>query len=329
MSIMIRLTVSAALGVALTATFIAGASANSDRVAWLELRQRDRETSPASSAIPIDAAAPAGPRGAVRGRPGAPAAPAPAAAAATAPSARLSGPSRTAARTRASAPVATLAAPSAPVATVARTTTAALVQPTGSVARPKLDFRSTAVIGGRIMPQPLTAEENRTRATAMRTAALSPGGGMPQMDPKYLPADITFTGTYKPGTIVIDTTEKYLYLVHADGTARRYGVGVGRPGFQWAGTHRVSMKREWPGWSPPAMMRKRQPELPTYMEGGPENPLGARAMYLGSSLYRIHGSNAPWTIGTDVSSGCIRMRNEDVTELYEQVKVGTKVVVLR
>jgi lipoprotein-anchoring transpeptidase ErfK/SrfK len=163
-------------------------------------------------------------------------------------------------------------------------------------------------------------------APAGSVAAARP---MPQIDPAFLPADVSYTGKFAPGTIVIDTEERYLYLVKSGGQARRYGVGVGRPGFQWAGTHRISMKREWPGWTPPPQMRKRQPELPAYMEGGPNNPLGARAMYLGSSLYRIHGSNQPWTIGHEVSSGCIRMRNEDVTELYDQVKVGTKVVVLR
>lgn len=151
----------------------------------------------------------------------------------------------------------------------------------------------------------------------------------PTIDPAFLPATVSFDGRYAPGTIVIDTEERYLYLVQSGGTAKRYGVGVGRPGFQWAGTHRVSMKREWPGWTPPPQMRKRQPELPAFMPGGPDNPLGARAMYLGNTLYRIHGSNAPWTIGHEVSSGCIRMRNEDVIELYEMVNVGTKVVVLR
>jgi len=150
-----------------------------------------------------------------------------------------------------------------------------------------------------------------------------------QIDPVFLPRTVSYATNQPPGTIVIDTEEKFLYLVKPGGKADRYGVGVGRPGFEWAGTHRVSQKREWPGWTPPPQMRKRQPELPAYMPGGPENPLGARALYLGSTLYRIHGSNAPWTIGHAVSSGCIRMRNEDVIELYEKVKVGTKVVVLR
>nr|WP_321526486.1 L,D-transpeptidase [uncultured Cohaesibacter sp.] len=148
------------------------------------------------------------------------------------------------------------------------------------------------------------------------------------VDPRFLPTVITYNGTEKPGTIIINTNERYLYLVNNDGTARRYGVGVGRPGFEWAGTHRVSRKAEWPRWTPPVEMRARQPGLPESMEGGPRNPLGARALYLGSTLYRIHGSNEPWSIGHAVSSGCIRMRNEDVIDLYERVSVGTSVKVI-
>lgn len=155
-------------------------------------------------------------------------------------------------------------------------------------------------------------------------------GQSPQREipPQFLPTIVSYQGTEKPGTIVIDTNERYLYLVQADGTARRYGVGVGKPGFEWAGTHKVTRKAEWPDWRPPAEMRARRPDLPTFMEGGPANPLGARALYLGSTLYRIHGSNQPWTIGQAVSSGCIRMRNEDVTDLYERVGVGTTVRVI-
>jgi len=136
-------------------------------------------------------------------------------------------------------------------------------------------------------------------------------------------------GGYGAGTIIINTSERRLYYVVGDGTAIRYGIGVGRPGFTWAGTRSITMKREWPDWRPPSQMLRRRPDLPRYMKGGLDNPLGARAMYLGGTLYRIHGSNEPWTIGQAVSSGCIRMRNEDVIDLYEKVKVGTKVVVLR
>jgi len=147
-------------------------------------------------------------------------------------------------------------------------------------------------------------------------------------DPRYDRQIVVYSGTERPGTIVIDTHERLLYLVEDDGKAIRYGIGVGRPGFAWSGVKEVSMKREWPDWTPPDEMLRRRPDLPRYMQGGPENPLGARALYLGSSLYRIHGSNEPWTIGTEVSSGCIRMRNEDVIDLYDRVKVGTKVVVI-
>ena len=139
---------------------------------------------------------------------------------------------------------------------------------------------------------------------------------------------VSYPGNHTPGTIIVNTTERRLYLVQEGGTALRYGIGVGRVGFTWAGTTSVVAKKEWPDWTPPSQMLKRRPDLPRFMKGGPENPLGARAMYLGSSLYRIHGSNEPWTIGTSVSSGCIRMRNEDVIDLYGRVKVGTRVIVI-
>ncbi len=150
----------------------------------------------------------------------------------------------------------------------------------------------------------------------------------PAPDPRYDRQVMPYHGTEKPGTIVIDTPNRFLYLVQDNGTAVRYGIGVGRPGFTWAGVKTVSAKKEWPDWTPPPEMLQRRPDLPNWMAGGPENPLGARALYLGSSLYRIHGSNEPWTIGQAVSSGCIRMRNEDVVDLYERVRVGTKVVVI-
>ncbi|RTL48399.1 MAG: L,D-transpeptidase [Bradyrhizobiaceae bacterium] len=150
----------------------------------------------------------------------------------------------------------------------------------------------------------------------------------PGFDPKYEKQVVEYNGKEAPGTLVIDTPNKFLYLVQGNGQALRYGVGVGKPGFLWSGVKTISAKREWPDWTPPAEMLQRRPDLPRHMEGGPENPLGARAMYLGSSLYRIHGSNEPWTIGTNVSSGCIRMRNEDVIDLYGRVRVGTKVIVL-
>jgi lipoprotein-anchoring transpeptidase ErfK/SrfK len=140
---------------------------------------------------------------------------------------------------------------------------------------------------------------------------------------------VSFDARYAPGTIIVSTGERRLYYVLGDGKALRYGIGVGRPGFTWGGTQAISRKREWPDWRPPAAMLKRRPDLPRYMAGGPDNPLGARAMYLGSSIYRIHGSNEPETIGQAVSSGCIRMTNEDVMDLYNRAKVGARVVVQR
>ena len=147
-------------------------------------------------------------------------------------------------------------------------------------------------------------------------------------DPRYEKQEVEYHGKEGAGTIVIDTPNKFLYLVQGDGRALRYGIGVGRPGFTWSGVKTISAKKEWPDWTPPPEMLARRPDLPRHMVGGPENPLGARAMYLGSSLYRIHGSNEPWTIGTNVSSGCIRMRNQDVIDLYGRVNVGTRVIVL-
>ena len=147
-------------------------------------------------------------------------------------------------------------------------------------------------------------------------------------DPKFEKQLVDYSGKESAGTIVVDTPNKFLFLVQGNGKALRYGIGVGRPGFTWSGVKQISAKKEWPDWTPPAEMLVRRPDLPRHMEGGPQNPLGARAMYLGSSLYRIHGSNEPWTIGTNVSSGCIRMRNQDVIDLYGRVNVGAKVVVL-
>jgi lipoprotein-anchoring transpeptidase ErfK/SrfK len=138
---------------------------------------------------------------------------------------------------------------------------------------------------------------------------------------------VMYPTNYSPGTIVINTAERRLYLVLGNGQALRYGIGVGRDGFRWSGTHRISAKKVWPSWTPPSQMLARRPDLPRHMAGGIENPLGARAMYLGSTLYRIHGSNEPETIGQAVSSGCFRMTNDDVTDLYSRVSVGTTVVV--
>jgi lipoprotein-anchoring transpeptidase ErfK/SrfK len=139
---------------------------------------------------------------------------------------------------------------------------------------------------------------------------------------------VSYATREAPGTVIIDTPNTYLYYVLGGGRAIRYGIGIGRDGFTWSGVQSVTRKAEWPDWTPPREMIARQPYLPRQMAGGPGNPLGARAMYLGGTVYRIHGTNAPETIGTRVSSGCIRLTNEDVADLYSRVHVGTKVVVL-
>jgi lipoprotein-anchoring transpeptidase ErfK/SrfK len=139
---------------------------------------------------------------------------------------------------------------------------------------------------------------------------------------------VNYPSREAPGTVIIDTPNTYLYYVIGSGQAIRYGIGVGRDGFTWSGVQTVTKKAEWPDWTPPPEMIARQPYLPRYMAGGPGNPLGARAMYLGGTAYRIHGTNAPETIGTRVSSGCIRLTNDDVSDLYSRVNVGTKVIVL-
>ena len=147
------------------------------------------------------------------------------------------------------------------------------------------------------------------------------------ISPRFKKRVVSYESKEKPGTIVIDTGKRYLFLVLGDGKAVRYGVGVGRDGFAWKGEQRITRKAEWPDWRPPPEMREREPDLPEFVEGGPRNPLGARAMYLGNSLYRIHGTLYPDTIGRAVSSGCIRLTNDDVSDLYEKVKIGTKVIV--
>jgi lipoprotein-anchoring transpeptidase ErfK/SrfK len=144
---------------------------------------------------------------------------------------------------------------------------------------------------------------------------------------EYRPQPVYFRSDEAPGTIIIHTDERFLYLVQGNGQAIRYGIGVGREGFQWQGLLKVSRKTEWPDWRPPPEMIQRQPYLPRFMAGGPGNPLGARALYLGDTVYRIHGTNQPQTIGHAVSSGCFRLVNRDVIDLYERVPVDTKVIV--
>ncbi len=188
--------------------------------------------------------------------------------------------------------------------------------------------------GGRNRQQPYPQQPAYPSQRPLREpqqAARQPEMGEPAhpaFDPKFEKQIVDYDGKESAGTIVVDTPNKFLYLVQGNGKALRYGIGVGRPGFTWSGVKQISAKKEWPDWTPPAEMLVRRPDLPRHMEGGPQNPLGARAMYLGSSLYRIHGSNEPWTIGTNVSSGCIRMRNEDVIDLYGRVNVGARVIVI-
>lgn len=195
-----------------------------------------------------------------------------------------------------------------------------------------------AVFGGNDRPiQPVYAQPNYARPAYRPVYAALPHTPPPQariepsvqsFDSRFTPQMVRFNSSHAPGTVIIDTQSKFLHLVMENGQAMRYGVGVGRPGFTWKGVKTISRKAEWPDWRPPAQMLKRRPDLPKYMAGGENNPLGARAMYLGSSLYRIHGTNEPHTIGHNVSSGCFRMRNEDVQDLYSKVRIGTKVVVL-
>jgi lipoprotein-anchoring transpeptidase ErfK/SrfK len=148
-----------------------------------------------------------------------------------------------------------------------------------------------------------------------------------RLDPEWQKQMVLYRTTEAPGTIIISTAERHLYLVQPGGRALRYGIGVGRDGFQWQGLVNITRKAEWPDWTPPPEMIARQPYLPRFMAGGPGNPLGARAMYLGATVYRIHGTNRPDTIGTAISSGCFRLVNADVADLYDRVPLGTKVII--
>jgi lipoprotein-anchoring transpeptidase ErfK/SrfK len=148
-----------------------------------------------------------------------------------------------------------------------------------------------------------------------------------QLDPKWQKTVVFYRTNEQPGTIIVQSNERYLYVVQPGGRALRYGIGVGRDGFRWQGLVKITQKKEWPDWTPPEEMIQRQPYLPRWMAGGPGNPLGARAMYLGATVYRIHGTNQPQTIGTAVSSGCFRLTNPDVSDLYDRIPIGTKVII--
>jgi lipoprotein-anchoring transpeptidase ErfK/SrfK len=192
---------------------------------------------------------------------------------------------------------------------------------TAFIAASFLALSSGAVFASQTLFDPLTGR-------SVDATPSNAGGGRAAATP--IPREtVAYAGPHRPGTIVVNAQERRMYLVLDGGKAIKYGVGVGRPGFEWGGSKTVTRKAEWPSWTPPAQMIKRRPDLPRFMPGGPENPMGARALYLGSSLYRIHGSNEPETIGQAVSSGCIRMLNDDVIDLYTRVRVGTQVVVQR
>jgi lipoprotein-anchoring transpeptidase ErfK/SrfK len=208
--------------------------------------------------------------------------------------------------------------------------------------------RSASVLGTLSLALPLALLISQSPASAQQSAFADPSPQYPAAFGRIAPQPdavqeseggaelsshlrrqiVSYPTREAPGTIVVDTPNTYLYYVLGNGRAVRYGIGVGRDGFRWSGTQRVARKAEWPDWNPPAEMISRQPYLPRFMAGGPSNPMGARALYLGNSIYRIHGTNSPSTIGGRVSSGCIRMLNDDVVDLYERVKVGSKVVVM-
>jgi lipoprotein-anchoring transpeptidase ErfK/SrfK len=187
------------------------------------------------------------------------------------------------------------------------------------------DFIELLVTGGQ------AGARSAPREAQQQLAAYAPGEAEPnvrrEIDPVFQRTLVDFESKERPGTIVVDSNSRFLYFVLGRGRALRYGIGVGRPGFTWTGVKTVSRKARWPDWTPPKEMLARRPDLPRHMAGGPDNPLGARALYLGSSLYRIHGTNEPHTIGRNVSSGCFRMMNEDVADLYDRVRVGARVVV--
>lgn len=176
-----------------------------------------------------------------------------------------------------------------------------------------------------LVPASLAASVTPQRTATQRVATAPHRGGLPAAFERRI---VPYVTQEAPGTIVVNTGTKHLYLVLEDGLAMRYGIGVARFGFEWSGRHTITAKKEWPDWRPPAQMLARQPGLPTYLPGGPDNPLGARALYIGNTLYRIHGTSEPWTIGQNVSSGCIRLTNEDVIDLYNRVPIGAKVVVI-
>jgi lipoprotein-anchoring transpeptidase ErfK/SrfK len=193
-------------------------------------------------------------------------------------------------------------------------------------------IRLFALLGLLLLSAPLPAAAQYRGPSSMPTIQdADPGVDHTARDAELPPEErrtsVFYRTEYPPGTIIVNTADRFLYLIMGNNTALRYGIGVGRAGFQWGGIHNITRKAEWPDWTPPPEMIERQPYLPRFMAGGPGNPLGARALYIGTTVYRIHGTNAPETIGQAVSSGCFRLVNDDIIDLYNRVPVGTKIVV--
>jgi lipoprotein-anchoring transpeptidase ErfK/SrfK len=180
---------------------------------------------------------------------------------------------------------------------------------------------------GWMISTPASAQAQREEMSVEEQPGYVPSAEEEALDPAFRHQLVFFRTTEQPGTVIVYTSQRFLYVVQGNNRALRYGIGVGRDGFQWAGQLKISRKAEWPDWIPPAEMIARQPYLPRWMAGGPGNPLGARAMYLGSTIYRIHGTNQPQTIGSAVSSGCFRLVNNEIIDLYDRLSVGTRVVV--
>ena len=190
-----------------------------------------------------------------------------------------------------------------------------------------LHLALVALAGGLVMCSPAAQAAATDEMQIDDQPGYVPGADEAQLPAAFQRQVVFFRTTEAPGTIIVHTSERYLYVVLPNNRALRYVIGVGREGFQWAGELRISRKAEWPDWTPPPEMIQRQPYLPRWMAGGPGNPLGARALYLGSTIYRLHGTNQPTTIGHAVSSGCFRLVNDDVIDLYNRIPVGTRVVV--
>jgi len=186
---------------------------------------------------------------------------------------------------------------------------------------------NTALAAAAVVAPSLFASAQQIDMNVVDQPGYVPSQGEEQLSGAYEKQLVFFRTTEAPGTLIIDSSQRFLYLVQPNNRAIRYGIGVGRQGFQWSGLQKISRKQEWPDWRPPPEMIERQPYLPRFMAGGPGNPMGARAMYLGQTVYRIHGTNQPQTIGHAVSSGCFRLVNDDVIDLYDRVPVGTKVII--